>query len=347
MLESAIQQYIDAEPPIDLVGLDPAVIRELLAQQIDRQFRRFGRPGPDVLSVNDHVVPVEGGQIVLRLYRPGAGRLPAHLLVHGGGWTSGSIDELVCDATARTRAVAVGCVVAALEYRLAPEFPFPAAVYDTVAALRWLQSEAVELGIDATDISVGGASAGANLLVAALLAAPDIAVVGAVLEVPALDLTVESVRKAISEQDFPVSVEELLVAPRLYLRSPGDALLPMASPFLADDLSWLPPTQILTAELDPLRREGELFAERLRAAGVPAEATRYRGAVHGSAILTRSWPTARRWNDDIIVGLRVMHHREPPTADGSSAEGRDGRSSVSAPELGAPGTAEAVDRGRT
>lgn len=100
--------------------------------------------------------------------------LPAHVLLHGGGWSTCSIDDRVCDATARHRAVAAECVVVLVEYRLAPEHPFPTAVDDSVAAVRWVSAHAEELAVDPRVITLGGASAGANLAVAAVVAADDL-----------------------------------------------------------------------------------------------------------------------------------------------------------------------------
>jgi acetyl esterase len=151
MLEPAVQAHLDAEEPMP-DGLDLAGIRAHLRRQIDRHFTAFGLPGPRVASVRDHRVTVDsgpvGGSITVRVYRPSLDSpLPAHVLLHGGGWATGSIDELVNDATARHRAAAGSCAVFAVEYRLAPEFPFPTAVHDVATVLRWIAGRASELGV--------------------------------------------------------------------------------------------------------------------------------------------------------------------------------------------------------
>jgi acetyl esterase len=268
--------------------------------EIDRMFMLFGQPGPPVSDVRDHRVPVEGGEITVRIYhpeasRPVAGRPAIHVLLHGGGWTGGSIDELVSDATARHRAVGAGCVVAAVEYRLAPEHRFPVAVHDVIAAVRWVRDHASLIGADGRVLTLGGASAGANLAAAAVVGADDLGLRALILEVSALDLSRGPV-------DGPL--EEVLSG---YLGDRSRGQDPLASPLLEPDPGRFPETVLLAAELDPLRRDSERFAERLSAAGVEVHLTCYKGAMHGSPILTGTWPTARRWQQDVIDHLRRIN----------------------------------------
>ena len=233
-------------------------------------------------------MPVTGGSIVVRSYRPHnvTGAAPPMRWSHGGGWVTGSIDELVCDATARHRAVAVGCVVFAIEYRLAPEYPFPTAVHEVIASMRWIRTESDRLGVDPANVSLGGNSAGANLAAAAALAAPDLELRHLLLEVPALDLTTATLRAELAAGEYFETVDMIEQALALYFAEPTAAADPLASPLLAPDLGAMPPTTVVVAELDPLRREGHLFAERLREAGVPVDYTCYPGAMHGSPIST-------------------------------------------------------------
>jgi acetyl esterase len=315
--EPAVRAHLDAMDPTPYAGADIATMRSLLTDDINRMFTLFGLPGPEVEEVRDHQVPVHGGTILVRTYHPDASAaLPAHVLIHGGGWMTGSVKELVADATARHRAVSTGCVVALVEYRLAPEHPFPTAVYDVVDATNWVIDNASRLGVDPGMVSLGGASAGANLAAAAVVAAPDLGLAALVLEVPALDLTGVTARKAIGDLGLDAKETHLLLqaqdefdrAAGIYL---GDApgTTPLASPLFFGNLARFPATYVLTAGLDPLREEGEEFVRRLRAAGVVAEATRYPGALHGSPILTATWPTARRWHDDILAILADVHRR--------------------------------------
>jgi acetyl esterase len=317
LLEPEVFAHLEAGDTTGFADATPAELRVLLTREIDRMFTLFGLPGPDVEKVADHHVPVEGGTILLRSYHPAnssGGALPAHVLVHGGGWVTGSVDELVADATARHRAVGGGCVAVLVEYRLAPEHPFPTPVHDIVASLRWVRDHADQLGIDPDVITAGGSSAGANLATAAVLAAPDLALRALILDVPALDLRPGA---AVKPADLGPEYDELMTATAAhfepavaqYLPDADDALSPLASPVLAEDPSVFPETHLLTAEVDILRPAAEDFARRLDAAGVSVHLTCYPGALHGSAILTRSWATARRWHDDTLAILRDVHSR--------------------------------------
>src|SRR5262245_3752331 len=158
----------------------------------DLTFMRYGLPGPLVHAVDDYLVPVAGAQLRVRIYRPTVQpHLPAHIYLHGGGWKLGSIDERVVDATCRQRCVEAHCAVLSVDYRLAPEHPFPVALDDCYAVLGWAHLNADVLDLDADNVSVGGSSAGGNLAAALALrtrneGGPPLRF--QLLEVPALDL---------------------------------------------------------------------------------------------------------------------------------------------------------------
>lgn len=316
-LEPEVQAHLDSANTSAMAGADPVELRVLLSEEIDRVFALFGEPGPDVDEIVDHEVPVAGGSILLRSYHPAnpAGRpLPAHVLVHGGGWVTGSIDELVCDATARHRAVGGECIAVLVEYRLAPEHPYPIPLDDVVAALRWVRDHATELGVDADVITAGGSSAGANLVTAAVVAAPDLKLRALILDVPALDLRpgAAAVPVGLSEEHAALlafSLEEYEPALTAYLPERDLSSVATVSPVLTEDPSVFPETHMYLAELDVLRPGAEEFANRLEASGVPVTVTCYPGALHGSAILTKSWPTARRWHHDTLTILQSIHTR--------------------------------------
>lgn len=276
---------------------------------VARQARALGplvmRGGPDVHATEHELVPVEGGQILVRVYRPTAGRvLPLHVFIHGGGWCTGTLDER--DNRCREIAVGAGCVVASVDYRMAPENAFPTPGEDCYAALCWLVEHAERLGIDPGRVSVGGESAGANLAAVLTLMARDRSGPSLVfqwLDVPSTDLTMSqpSIERlgtgyALTKQ----SMDDYVAA---YLRD-VDPTEPYASPLHADDLSGLPPALIMTAELDPLRDDGLAYARRLREAGVPVETHDLPGLIHASFALTRLLPTARAYQDDAIAALR-------------------------------------------
>ena len=255
------------------------------------------------MLIRSYHPPSNGGQ---------SSALPAHVILHGGGWTTGSIDELVCDAVARHRAVGADCIAILVEYRLAPEHRFPTAVQDVVSAVHWVRDHAAELGVDPQVITLGGASAGGNLALAAVTADRDLGVVALVLEVPAADLRPAALAHdlAMADQRF-APIEQMLIDLVLpeYLGDIDLAESPLASPIVADDLRHFPETYFFTAELDVLRFGAERFAQRLSEANVPVTITCYPGALHGSLILTRTWATARRSHDDILSTLNDIHRR--------------------------------------
>ena len=314
MLEPAVRAHVEASTGERLDTDDRSQLRQAATREIDRMFERFGLPGPEVERVADHEVPVVGGSILVRSYHPLAGTpVAGHVYLHGGGWTSGSVHERVCDATARHRAVAAQCVTFLVEYRLAPEFRFPTAVGDVVSTVRWVRDHATAFDVDPARITLGGASAGANLAAAAVLADPDLSLRGLLLEVPALDLRhggTLDVPDGIDADDatwIRQMQDDYRTAVTTYLTHVDDGRSPLATPILAPDVSRFPETHILTAELDVLRPGAERFAERLAAAGVCTHITCYPGALHGSPILNGTWPTARRWHDDSLAILRQLH----------------------------------------
>ena len=281
--------------------------RECIRLSLELNFVRFGLPGPASIITEDHHVDVDGGSIRLRLYRPSAeAALPVHVFLHGGGWWQGSIDDRVNDAYCRRLAAEAGLVVAAVDYRLAPEYPFPHGLNDACSALRWLgdHSEQLGLGMGGRSVTVGGNSAGANLAAAITLKARDEVdlprIAFQVLEVPALDLRYERGEPG----------ESSLIR-GLYLPEPRLADLPTASPLLAPDLSGLPPAAIYVAEHDPLRHQGESYARRLRDASVAVELEVGAGGVHGSLLLTRTWPPALTWQLRTAQRLAAIHQSHP------------------------------------
>ncbi|MCC6362463.1 MAG: alpha/beta hydrolase [Bryobacterales bacterium] len=236
-----------------------------------------------VARVEDIRIPGPDAEIPVRVYTPESGaRRPGLVFFHGGGWVLCDLEthDVACRAIARR----AGAVVVSVDYRLAPEHRFPAAVDDCYAALEWAAANAGSLDIDPRRISVGGDSAGGNLAAAVALKSRDErgpAVAGQAMVYPVTNL---------ASFDTP-SYEEFADGYQLtrasmewfrnhYLRGPEDGLHPYASPLLASNLEGLPPALVLTAECDPLRDEGEAFAGRLEKAGVDVTCTRYEGMIH-------------------------------------------------------------------
>jgi acetyl esterase/lipase len=257
-----------------------------------------GTPEP-VAAVEERTVAGPGGPLAVRLHRPSrAPGLPALLYLYGGGWTLGCLDT--ADGVARGLANAAGCAVVTVEYRHAPEHPFPAALHDCHAALLWLHSAAAGLGLDPDRLAVGGDSAGGNLSAALCLLSRDTGGPHLCHQLLVYPNTEYRPGPGQDGTDGTDGEDPLLFNRRSvdwywshYLAVPEDGRNPLASPLLAEDLSGLPPATVITAEYDPLRDEGERYAARLREAGVPAELHRFTGMAHGFFTMTGTLDDAR------------------------------------------------------
>ena len=282
--------------------------REQVHAGIERQQAHTAEPVP-IAPHTDHRVPVGGGEITVRVYRPEVEEaVGCHLFVHGGGWWMGTLDQsdLACSRIVN----AVGCAVVSVDHRWAPEHRFPVPAEDCYAALRWVASSAGELGLDPGRISVGGVSSGANLAAATALMARDRGgpdVLAQSLEVPMLDLTMSQVSINQLADGYMLTRERLALEVADYC-DPEHRRDPYASPLLATDMARLPPALIATAEYDLLRDDGEQYALRLSAAGVPATAVRWPGHLHGSLAMTRLAASAADWHQHLHAFLRE-HHR--------------------------------------
>jgi acetyl esterase len=259
---------------------DPSVARE----RYDASTAVFAPTTPALRSVEDRVVPGPGGGVPVRVYRPesDAATLPVLTFFHGGGWVFGNLDSH--DHVCRALAHEAGCLVVAVDYRLAPEHKFPAALDDCHAVTDWLAANAPELGGDGARIAVGGDSAGGNLAAAVCLAARERggpALAFQLLIYPATDHTADTDSLERNAIGYLLTRDAIEWCKYQYLRDAEDARDPLASPLLADDLAGLPPALVQTAEFDPLLDEGTAYAERLAAAGVATEHLTYAGMVHG------------------------------------------------------------------
>lgn len=242
----------------------------------------FGDALP-VDEVRDMTIPGPGGPLPARLYRPAGIDEPSALLVyfHGGGWVLG--DLAVSDSACRFLAVHAGLAVLSVDYRLAPENPFPAAVDDAVAAFRWAAAQAATLGVDPNAIGVGGESAGGNLAAVVsqiTTAEPGPAPAFQLLFFPVTDLSTKHRSYQLFSTGFFLTESQMDWYKQRYLSDPADALDPRVSPLLAEDVSGLPPAYVAVAGFDPLRDEGEAYAHRLKQAGVPTTLRRHSGLIH-------------------------------------------------------------------
>lgn len=259
-------------PSVHLLPFDTA------RGHVEREAAALG-PGAPVAAVFD--VQAGPGRIPVRVYRPGPGTLPVVVYLHGGGWVLGSIDTH--DAACRALADTAGCVVVSVGYRRAPEHPFPAAVEDAYAATCWVAEQAGTLDVDPARLTVGGDSAGGNLAIATALLARDRdgpTIAGQLLVYP---ITTTDLDRGV-DPDYDglgLARDELRWHQRAYLRTAADAASPLVSPLEAADLRGLPSTLILTAQCDPVRPQGELYATALRAVGVPVQLVPCPGMPHG------------------------------------------------------------------
>ncbi|GAA5085188.1 hypothetical protein GCM10025760_03820 [Microbacterium yannicii] len=283
-----------------------------------RELHKVGLAGPRIRTT-EHVVEVPGHPDVrVRVYHPDpddppAQGVPGVLSFFGGAFRIGGIGYPTTDAANRRRVHDAGVAIAAVDYALAPEHPYPVAIEQAHAALEWLFESAGELGIDARRIGVAGTSAGANLAAAVTLVNRDRGgrpLRLQVLEVPVVDLTGGHLdlraTRALGIPRF-IALRELRSVARTYLADPRQGREPYASPLLADSHEGLPPAVILTAEYDPLRGDGDAYGAALRRAGVDASVVRYQGVTHDTPIFSSALPAARRWHDDVVAALRRLH----------------------------------------
>lgn len=253
------------------------------ARRAYRESRAALAPAPpQVAQVRELSIPGPAGSLRARLYRSELGASPGVLYFHGGGFIYGDIDTH--DAVCRAIAAHGACAVVSVDYRLAPENPFPAAVEDGIAAADWVAANAAELGIDPRKLALAGDSAGGNLAAVTALGArergaPHIAM--QILVYPTTDLLAESESVGRFAEGYLLTRDSIRWVKRTYLGDERAALDWRASPLRANDVSRLPPAYILIAGFDPLRDEGRAYADRLARAGVPVTCECFEGQVHG------------------------------------------------------------------
>lgn len=293
--------------PIETLSAEEARRQPTPTEAVMALLRKHGESvEPEaVASVVERTIPGPGGPIPVRVYAPhGVGPFPVVVYTHGGGWVIATNDTY--DASARALANAAGAVVVSVEYRKAPEHPFPAAHDDAFAAYRWVLENAAELGGDPERVALAGESAGGNLAVATAMQARD-----AGLRMPVHVLAVYPI--ASGTTDSPSYREHADAKPlnrpmmawffAHYLGSPGDAADPRIS-LVNADLRGLPPVTVINAEIDPLRSEGELLAQRLRDAGVEVEHHLHRGVTHEFFGMTAVVGKAKKAVEQAAAGLR-------------------------------------------
>ena len=264
-----------------ITTLQPDAARALMAAM------RGNARDVEVHTIADQTAPGPAGDVPVRVYSPaGEGPFPLLVWFHGGGWVLGSVEE--SDPVARGLSVAGECVVASVEYRLAPEHPFPAGLEDCWAALRWCVENADELRVDPARVAIGGDSAGGNLAAACTVLARDAGgpqLCFQLLVYPVVDFDATTRSMVDNAEGYLLTVEVLQWFYDHYTH-PDQRTDPRAAPLRAEDLSGLPPALVITAEYDPLRDEGEAYGRRLIEAGVPTTISRYDGMIHAFFSMT-------------------------------------------------------------
>ncbi|MFB3777206.1 MAG: alpha/beta hydrolase [Bryobacteraceae bacterium] len=291
-------ELIEAQCAPPLESLPPQQARQAAAEGL----KDLAGPAEPVARVEDVSGPVR-----MRVYAPeSGGPMPALVYFHGGGWVVCDLEthDNVCRAIARQ----AGAVVVAVDYRLAPEHKFPAAVEDCQAATLWVGENAARLGVDPRRIAVGGDSAGGNLATVVALKCRDEggpALAAQILVYPVTNLaSFDTASYGEFAEGYNLTRSEMEWFRDCYLARLEDAAHPHASPLLEPNLRGLPPALVITAECDVLRDEGEAYAKRLEEFGVPVICTRYPGMIHPFFSMPGRLMQARRAIGQVAAAVR-------------------------------------------
>jgi acetyl esterase len=304
-----VRSFLDA---VEALGMPP--IHELAPEHVRQAYKLMDIDKKvEMASVVDRTFPGPAGDVPVRVYSPvdGVGPHPVLVFFHGGGWVICDLETH--DAMARSLAAASGATVVSVDYRLAPEHPFPAAVDDCLAAVRWVASPegAASLGVDPVRLAVGGDSAGGNL---AAVVAQQLRDSGPPLRFQLLVYPVTDAHLTHPSIDENAEGYFLTKADMVWFRGHylGAGWAPLAtdprvSPLLAPEAAvrGVAPALVITAEFDPLRDEGEAYAENLRAAGVPVTVSRYDGVIHGFVSMAELIPEGKAAIDEAGEALRA------------------------------------------
>ncbi len=265
-----------------------------------------------VVSIVDRTIPGPAGEIPIRVYTPeGSPQFPVLVYFHGGGWVIGDLE--VVHGPLTVLANLAHAVIVSVDYRLAPEHPFPAAVEDCDAAVRWVAANAALLNVDPERIAVGGDSAGGNLAAVVAMLARDRGgprIIHQLLLYPVTDCNRETASFRDHGDGYFLTSDLMEWVQREYLGEGGASTDWRASPLRAADLAGLPSAHVITGEFDPLRDEGEAYAARLVEAGGTATVARYDGQIHAfAANLAGVMDEGRRAVEDAGRNLRTVFRR--------------------------------------
>jgi len=337
-LETQMQKVIDqftafGAPPIETLSPENArnmptlknAVEELPAESLLARTMTLAKPMPEPVGRVSHVlIPGPAGPLLARVFRPDvddAAQPPVIVYFHGGGWVIANLD--VYEPSCRALCNAVEAIVVSVAYRQAPEHPFPAAVEDAHAALQWVIANASILGGDPTRVMVAGESAGGNLATVACRRSRDAGQPLPIAQLLVYPVTDASMSTASYRENSDAKPLNAAMMPWFWKHYTGGdarkALEPDASPINTRDLSGLPPATIITAELDPLRDEGEAYAQRLEEAGVDVAVRRFDGVPHEFFGLAGVSPTAKQALEFAAERLKDAAMRDAGVAAGVTA----------------------------
>ncbi|HEY8375466.1 MAG TPA: alpha/beta hydrolase [Nannocystis sp.] len=306
VLDAQVQHLLAMQRRLRLPRFHELPVAQARAQMDVQATMMSPETGPMEHVFDDMFEGPGGGRIAVRIYRPRGLPRPAPALVyfHGGGFVLGGLDSH--DAVCRVLAAEAGCVAIAVDYRLAPEHPFPAAADDALSAFHQAVARAEALGIDRRRIAVGGDSAGGNLSAVVALDTRDEPVRPALqlLIYPATDLTMSFASVERLGRGFLLEKAQMAWFVRHYTPNEADRRHPRASPWFAPDVAGAPPAAVFTAGFDPLRDEGEAYARKLEAAGVPVTYRCHGGMCHGHINVSGGITHARPLLSEMAAALR-------------------------------------------
>ena len=296
---------------LDLMADSGFTFEGMTPEQLRSRMAMTNMPSPvELASITDRTIPGPEGPVPVRIYRPSADSgLPVTVFFHGGGWVIGDLESH--DHCCRTIAAKANCVVVAVDYRLAPEAKFPAAVDDAWAATEWVATHGDELDVDVSRLAVAGDSAGGNLAAVVANMSRDhdhVEVIQQALIYPVTDGACDRPSMTDNAEGYLLTSTAMDFFHGHYLRSDADIADPRYSPIVSD-LVGAPPAVVVTAEFDPLRDQGNEYAEKLAASGVEVDHVEYEGMFHGFFSMDAGLDVASKAQDQVAAALRNAFSR--------------------------------------
>ena len=299
-------------PPIDKLSPENARNLPSAADAVIGVLAKQGKPAVEMVGdVSHQLIPSPEGDLLARVYQPkGSGPFPVLVYFHGGGWVIANLGTY--DSSCRALTNAANCIVVSVAYRQAPEHKFPAAAEDAYAATQWVIANAAKLKGDPTRVAVGGESAGGNLAAVTCLMARDRQgkmPVHQMLVYPITNYAFDTPSYQENANASPLNKAGMQWFWRQYLESESDGSNPYASPLRAENLRGLPPATVITADIDPLRSEGQAYAQGLKEAGNAVKVTNYTSVTHEFFGMGAVVKKAKQAVNEAAEGLRSGFRR--------------------------------------